>query len=306
MPLRGDLERVRDESVIALAAAHDHFVYTKKIWRIVDIEVRRRGRRIRLENKETRTTITELDLPRVAQTAANDYLPAATLQQFASLAETFLTDLVRLWVTAYPAHLKGDVPVQVIVAAPDKAAILVPIIDQYVLGMGYKSPRDWFKQLSSVVSLDHPSEAEIDHFAEFEATRDVFVHNRGIATAFCATTRARHLNLHCQSLRARARTGRRAAGSPRCVPPHRLAALLKDHHRCGNRCRRQGVSAREPGFTTNSAYCARCQDVPTGTGSRCPADAGYALRGKTGAEGLTKLESKSYPDQSCRGYEAGR
>jgi hypothetical protein len=136
-----------------------------------------------LENKETRTTITELDLPRVAQTAANDYLPAATLQQFASLAETFLTELMRLWVTSHPTHLKGEVPVQLIVAAPDKAAILRPLIDQYVLGMGYKSPREWFKQLSSIVSLNHPSEAEIDQFAEFKATRDVFVHNRGIVTA---------------------------------------------------------------------------------------------------------------------------
>lgn len=183
MSLRSDVEVLRDETVVALAAAHDHFVYTKKIWRIVDVEVRRRGRRIRLENKQTGSTITERDLPRVAQTAVNDYLPAATVQQFASLTETLLTDLVRLWLTAHPAHLKGDVPVQAIIAAPDKPAILRPLIDQYVLGMGYKSPRDWFKQLSSIVALYHPSAAEIDQFAEFKATRDVFVHNRGAATA---------------------------------------------------------------------------------------------------------------------------
>ena len=183
MPLRADVEQLRDGTVAALAAAHDHYVYTKKIWRIVDIEVRRRGRRIRLENKETGTVITEHDLPRMAQTAANDYLPSATIQQFASLTETFLTELVRLWLTTHPAHLKGEVSVQTIVAAPDKSAILRPLIDQYVLGMEYKTPREWFKQLSTIVSLNHPSESEIDQFAEFKATRDVFVHNRGIATA---------------------------------------------------------------------------------------------------------------------------
>ena len=41
MSLRSDVEVLRDETVVALAAAHDHFVYTKKIWRIVDVEVRR-------------------------------------------------------------------------------------------------------------------------------------------------------------------------------------------------------------------------------------------------------------------------
>jgi hypothetical protein len=183
MSLRTDVEMLRDATTAALTAAHDHFVYTKKIWRIVDIEVRRRGRRIRLDNKVTGSVVNEQDLLRVAQTSANDYLPSATIQQFASLAETFLTDLVRLWLTAHPAHLKGQVDVQTIVAASDKAAILRPLIDQYVLGMGYKRPSEWFRQLSGIVTLHHPSDAEIAQFAEFKATRDVFVHNRGMVTA---------------------------------------------------------------------------------------------------------------------------
>lgn len=182
MSLRSDIEALRDTTVTALTAAHDHFVYTKKIWRVVDIEVRRRGRKIRLDNKVTGSVVNEQDLLAVAHTAANDYLPAATVQQFASLAETFLTDLVRLWLTAYPQHLKGQVDVQAIVAAPDKPSILRPLIDQYVLSMGYKRPAEWFKQLSGIVAHNRPSAAEIEQFAEFKATRDVFVHNRGIAT----------------------------------------------------------------------------------------------------------------------------
>lgn len=183
MSLRTEVEKLRDETVQALTAAHDHFVYTKKIWRIVDIEVRRRGRRIRLDNKVTGSIVNEQDLLRVAQTSANDYLPSATIQQFASLTETFLTELVRFWLTAYPQHLKGQVDVQTIIAAADKTAILRLLVDHYVLTMGYKRPSEWFKQLTGIVSLNHPNDANIDQFAEFKATRDVFVHNRGIVTA---------------------------------------------------------------------------------------------------------------------------
>jgi hypothetical protein len=46
MSLRTDVESLRHATVAGLAAAHDHFVYTKKLWRIVDVEVRRRGRKI--------------------------------------------------------------------------------------------------------------------------------------------------------------------------------------------------------------------------------------------------------------------
>jgi hypothetical protein len=182
MALRADVEALRDATIAALSAAHDHFVYTKKVWRIVDIEIRRRGKRIRLDNKVTGSVITERELLRVAQMSANDYLPAATIQQFASLTEAFLGDLVRLWLRAHPAHLKGQLDVQMIVAAPDKAAILQALIDQYVLAMSYKGPREWFKQLGMIVSLNHPTIRELDRFAEFKATRDAFVHTRGIAT----------------------------------------------------------------------------------------------------------------------------
>jgi len=187
MSLKSEIETLRDTTASGLSAAHDHFVYTKKLWRIIDIEIRRRGRKIILDNKVTGSRLTERDLLPVAQASVNDYLPSATIQQMVSLTETFLTDLVRLWVTAYPFHLKGQsVEIQTIVAAPDKASILAPLIENYVLAMGYKRPTEWFRQLQSMVSIPHPTQTEAEQFAEFKATRDVFVHNRGVATAIYA------------------------------------------------------------------------------------------------------------------------
>jgi hypothetical protein len=176
------VESLRDATVAALAAAHNHFVYTKKLWRFVDVEVRRHGRRIVLSNTVTGSRVTERDLLPIAQTSVNDYLPSATVQQFASLTESFLTDLVRLWLTAHPMHLKGQVDVQTVVAAPDKAAILRALTDQYVLAMSYKRPTEWFRQLNGIVTVNCPTEPEVEQFSELKATRDVLVHNRGIAS----------------------------------------------------------------------------------------------------------------------------
>jgi hypothetical protein len=49
--------------------------------------------------------------------------------------------------------------------------------------MAYKRPAEWFKQLHGIISIKSPSDIEIEQFAEFKATRDVFVHNRGIASS---------------------------------------------------------------------------------------------------------------------------
>jgi hypothetical protein len=181
MGLQSDIENLRDSSIAGLEAAHDYFIYTKKLWRVVDLEVRR-GRKIVLSNTITGSRVSDQDLLPIAQASVNDYLPSATIQLFISLTETFLTELVQRWLTAYLAHLKGQVDVQVIVAAKDKAAMLRPLIDQYVLSMGYKRPSEWFKQLHGIVVINHPTVGEIEQFSEFKATRDVFVHNRGIAT----------------------------------------------------------------------------------------------------------------------------
>ncbi len=58
--------------------------FTKKVWRIVDVEVRRRGRKIVLSNTVTGSRLTEQDLLPVARASVNGYLPSATIQQFYS------------------------------------------------------------------------------------------------------------------------------------------------------------------------------------------------------------------------------
>ena len=183
MTLRADLRLLTIAAAEDLTAAHDHFVYARKVWGILIVDVRRRGRQITLINNVTGSTMSEQELLPLARSSVSDHLPVATIQQLASVTEVFLANLLSRWLIEYPQSLTGKVDAETVINAADKAAIMQVLIHQKVLDLSYKKPTEWFKNLNHLVSLGCPSADEIDRFAEFKATRDVFTHNRGIASA---------------------------------------------------------------------------------------------------------------------------
>ena len=183
MPLRDDVEATQRRVTTALSLAHDHFVYSQQLWKrsLVVGKVRGSGR-TRLVNRVTKSRAEGVFLEIAVDQALGLYLPTAAIGQIVSLTEAFVVDLVRLWVTAHPFHLRGTpVDVELIVSAADKPAILRTLADRHVASLSYKTPREWFKQLNTMVTLGSPTDAEVDGFAELKATRDVFVHSSGIA-----------------------------------------------------------------------------------------------------------------------------
>ncbi len=182
MSLGSDVQSLRDGTLAGLRAAHNHFAFSQRLWKDLLANTNRKRRTLPvLHDVVTGTRVSGLSVVAEVSASLDTYLPIAVVQQFVSVTEAFLADVVRLWIAAYPFHLKGQVDVQLIVNAPDKAAIVQSLVDQYVGSLAYKSPRDWFRQLNTVVALGTPPEPTIDAFAELKATRDVFVHNRGMA-----------------------------------------------------------------------------------------------------------------------------
>ena len=182
MSLRSDVESARVASLASLSAARNHFVYSRQLWDRLSLDARLTPATAAvLVDPTTGSSVDAPDLPAVVSAAPELYLPSAAVGQFVSATEAFVADLVRLWVVAYPFHFKGPVDVQPIVAAPDKPAVVDYLADVYVGSLFYKSPREWFKQLNAIVSLGVPTDDQVDAFAEVKATRDLFVHNRGIA-----------------------------------------------------------------------------------------------------------------------------
>jgi len=66
--------------------------------------------------------------------------------------------------------------------APDKDAITSRVVSKEVNEILYDRPTGWFEYLEDKAKLGCPTQDEIGKIAEAKASRDVLVHNRGVAS----------------------------------------------------------------------------------------------------------------------------
>ena len=181
MALSDDIRALRDQVLADLAAAHDYYTDTKIAWRIVH-KVIAVGHTMTIRNMITGTVTTQAELAAKARGYVTEQLTEATFQQFISIFENFYFDLLRLWLTAYPQSLgKKMVDFKTILELPDKNAITGLVVRKELSEVLYDRPTEWFAYLEDKVKLGCPTSDEIEHIAEAKASRDVFVHNKGIA-----------------------------------------------------------------------------------------------------------------------------
>jgi hypothetical protein len=69
-----------------------------------------------------------------------------------------------------------------VLQAPDKDTITQLVVNKELSEVLFERPAAWFVYLESKVKLGCPSAVEIERIAEAKASRDVLVHNRGIAS----------------------------------------------------------------------------------------------------------------------------
>ncbi len=185
MPLADDLARHRDLILADLDAAHDYYTNTKAAWRIVQRFINQGGT-VRVRNMSTGNVSTERDLPGKAQMYVTEYLAVATFQQFVSLFEDFLFGVMRHWRLAYPQRLqRKQIPMSVVLTAPDLDTVKLAATNRELNELNYKKVREWFAYLEGLVNLGCPTAGEIGRLAEIKATRDVFVHGRGLVGPIC-------------------------------------------------------------------------------------------------------------------------
>lgn len=183
MSLAAEIENHRDTVLRELDSVHDYYVVTKRAWRMVQGSVLRRGR-FSVFNVVTGNRTTEQDLPQKAQNYIANYLAVATFQQAVSLLEDFVFGAMRSWMLAYPHRIaRKQIPVSVVFAAADLDAVKLAAIDREVNDIQYRNVRGWFAEFDEMVKLGCPSSDEIDRLAEIKASRDILVHNRGLANA---------------------------------------------------------------------------------------------------------------------------
>jgi hypothetical protein len=181
MALADDIRGLRDRAVAGLNAAHDYYPDTKIAWRIVH-KVIEAGHTVTIRNMVTGTVAAQADLSGKARGYVAGQLAEATFQQFVSVFEDFFFDLLRLWLLAYPQALGSkQVDFKVVLDAPDKQAVALYVVNRELNEIMYQRPADWFAYLEGRVKLGCPAAEEVARFTEVKASRDVLVHNRGIA-----------------------------------------------------------------------------------------------------------------------------
>lgn len=182
MALADETAALRDRALIALNAAYDYYTDTKIAWDLV-CQVIAAGHRFSIRNQLTGTLTTHTDLANRSMGYVTEQLAEATFQQFISILENYFFDLLRLWLLAYPQNLIGKkVDFKVILDAPDKDAITSLVVNRELNAILYERPTGWFAYLEDKAKLGCPRPAEIDQIAEAKASRDVLVHNRGVAS----------------------------------------------------------------------------------------------------------------------------
>jgi len=181
MALADDIRTLHDRSVADLTSAHDYYADTTAAWRLVR-KVIAGGKRIAVRNATTGTATTQAELAIKARRYVAEQLAEATFQQFISIFECFFFDLLGLWLTAHPQSLgKKMVDFKTVLELPDKDAITQVIIRREVNEVLYDRPTEWFAYLEGKVKLGRPTASEIERLAEAKASRDLLVHNNGVA-----------------------------------------------------------------------------------------------------------------------------
>lgn len=230
MAMAEEIAVLRDRALAELVEAHDYYSHTKLAWETL-IQVVAAGRTLSVRNLATGTLSTEADLVDKSRGYIARQLAEATFQQFLSIFEIFLFDLLRLWLMAYPRSLvKRQVQFEDILDAPDKEAITTLVVNKELSEVFYDRPAAWFAYLESKASLGCPTPAEIEAITEAKASRDALVHNRGYANK---TYRAKAGKL------ARYQAGQRI-DIPRAVSSRVLAARPQDDFRHLACCHREG------------------------------------------------------------------
>ena len=182
MALAGDIEALRDRVLADLNSAHDYYTDTKIAWDIVRKFIAA-GNALSVQNKTTGTLTTQVELAGKSRGYISEQLTEATFQQFLSIFENYCFDLLRLWLVTFPKSLGGrQLDFREVLDAPDKDAVTLQVVNRELNEIAYKRPKEWFAYLDGKVKLGCPTDAEIDKIAEAKASRDVLVHNRGVAS----------------------------------------------------------------------------------------------------------------------------
>lgn len=105
------------------------------------------------------------------------------LVQLVTIIEAMLGDIVRAVTIRYPQKIgpKRTVSLQIILESTSVEEIHLRATDALLNDLSYKSPLEFAESLGQLLSINLMECPAFHRYIEVKATRDIFIHNRGIA-----------------------------------------------------------------------------------------------------------------------------
>lgn len=105
------------------------------------------------------------------------------LYQLVAITEALLGDIVRAVVVRYPHKLgsKRSIPIQYALEASSIEELHIRATDALLNELLYKSPSEFAETVQGLISINLLECPAFHQYMEIKASRDIFIHNRGIA-----------------------------------------------------------------------------------------------------------------------------
>jgi hypothetical protein len=114
--------------------------------------------------------------------------------QLVTLVEAMLSDVLRSVVVRYPHKIGGKraIPVQSILLSTSMEEVHLRATDALLNELSYKSPGEFAEAMEQFLSINLLECSAFHCYVEIKASRDVFIHNRGIANDVYARKSGSH------------------------------------------------------------------------------------------------------------------
>lgn len=128
-------------------------------------------------------TFTKEELKQEYQYLGLTQLPINGIYNIVTLIEAMFTDLLRAVILRFPKKInsKKQIDIATVLSSESLLDIQLNVINKILNELAYKSPEEFvieFKQFTSINLLETPA---FHRYKEIKATRDIYIHNRGVA-----------------------------------------------------------------------------------------------------------------------------
>jgi hypothetical protein len=139
-------------------------------------------------------TYNKEELLRRYQYLAFHQLAVNSIVQLVTLVETMMGDVVRSVVLRFPQKLGGKrtLPIKEILESTSLEEVHLRATDALLNDLSYKSPAEFAEAVQPLLSINLLECPAFHRYIEVKATRDIFIHNRGIANDVYARKSGSH------------------------------------------------------------------------------------------------------------------